>query len=395
MFTVVAARLLHPVRYGEFAAIVALINLVLIASTAVTRTVVAVATTLDDRGMTAWLARWGSTCLALVGAVGLMVVGLFAHAIAETLHLQMPLWVWLAGAAMIPGYVGAVWSGLLYTLQLFLQAGVINVVAALVKLAVLVLLLSMGMSVTGGTLASLTEVTMVALGSLAVLFRPLRGVRPKVVPWMKQYRELLGLPLAPTVARLLYFNVDILMARHYLGPVEAGLFAALATIGRIIAYGTGALPTVVYPYLIRFRRNWSLTARTLLLTLGATLVVGGGGTAFLYVFPELVVRVFGHSYQAIAPYMGIYGLAFLLYSLVYILLQYLLSAKSWWLWAYAIGGSMLEIVALVFFHRNIPQFTWVVTGFFGVMLVITGAHAAHDLLRLSQQSASEGAPEGA
>jgi O-antigen/teichoic acid export membrane protein len=373
-FNVVALRLLHPVRYGELAALISLVNLVLIASGAVSRTVTAVVATLEERHLAAWFRGSASPALAGMGLAATLVVGLFAGPIAGLLHLSHPLWVWIAAFSLVPGYAGAVVTGVLQGLRLFREAGAINLLAAVLKFATLLLLLGLGLGVTGGTLATLTEVTVVWVASYIVLAWPLRGVAARAVPWMARHRDLLGLPVALTVARLLYFNVDILMARHYLGPRQAGLFAALGLTGRIIAYGTGALPPVIYPYLIRFRGDRRLTVRTLGLTLLATAIAGGGAMGLFFVAPHLLVHLFGADTAAIAPFVGWYALAFLFYSLAYVLLYFLLAAQSWWVWVYAIGGSALEILGLMLFHRDIAQFTVVVTVFFGLMFVLTGVH---------------------
>ena len=374
VFNIVALHTLRPARYGELAGLISLVNLVLIASGAVSRTVTAVVATLEDHALAAWL-RWkASPALAGLGLLATLVVGLFAPAIAHLLHLHRPVWVWIAAFSLVPGYAGAVVTGVLQGLRMFREAGAINLLAAVLKFGALLLLLGAGFGVTGGTLATLMEVTVVWVGSFAVLARPLRGVPTRALPWVHSHRDLLGLPVALTVARMLYFNVDILMARHYLGAHQAGLFAALGLTGRIIAYGTGALPPVIYPYLIRFRGNRRLTVRTLALTLGATAVAGGGAMGVFFVAPQLLVHLFGSHTAAIAPYVGWYALAFLFYSLTYVLLYFLLASESWWVWVYAFGGSMLEIGGLVLLHRDIAEFTAVVTAFFGVMFLLTGVH---------------------
>jgi O-antigen/teichoic acid export membrane protein len=382
VFNLVAARVLHPAAYGALAAIVALVNVVAFAGGAVTRTVTAIVTTLDDRGLAAWMVRRGSLWLALAGAVCAVGGALLAPVADRALHLATPLWVWLAAASTIPAYAGAVTVGVLHALYLWRETGLVNVVAACCKFLVLLALLGAGLGVTGGTLATLTEVTLVWVGSQLVSARALRGEGVRRPAWGPAYREFLGLPVALTVARLLYFNVDVLMARHYLSPREAGLFAALGVTGRLIAYGTGALPPVIYPYLIRYRRDRALSARALGLTLAATAAAGGAVIAVFYLAPAHVARLlFGAGFGSIAPYVARYGLAYLFYSLAYVLLYYLLAARSWWLWAYALLGSAVEVAALAVFHAGIGQFTDVVLAFFGAVFLLSGLHTLRDFAR--------------
>ncbi len=381
-FNILAARRLEPVAYGEFSAIAALVNLFLIADDTVSRAIAGVMATLNDLASAAWLVRVAARAPIVLGVAGTIVVGSLAGPLARLLHLDHPYWIWIAAAALVPGYAGSVTVGVLQGLRLFRDAGAANLLAAVLKFAMLVLLLGLGWGVTGASLATLTEVTIAWVAPVALLTWRLRAVRTPTPVQLGAHANLLSLPVALTVARLLFFNLDILMARHYLGATQAGLFAALGVAGRIIAYGTGALPPVIYPYLVRYRGDTRLTLRYLLLTLGATVAAGGAAIALFVLAPDSIVGLlFGRSFQAISPYVGWYGLAFLLYSLTYVLLHFLVARQSWWVWGYALGGSALEAAALVLLHGGIGQFTLAVTGCFGVLTVLGTVHAALLLLR--------------
>lgn len=398
-FTVIATHWLRVVRYGELAALVALVNLVLVAVEAVTRTVAGITATVDDKAQSAWILQRASRWLIPIGVVGGLIVIALARPLAQVLHLSQPRWLWVVAFSLLPGYAGSVNTGTLQGLRLFRITGGVNLAAAVLKSATLVTLLKLGMGVLGGIVATVTEVTVVWLGNMWMLARfALRHIVPRPAVTEGGFRNLLALPVALTVARLLFFNVDILMARHYLYAVDAGLFAGLAAVGRIIAYGTGPLPPVAYPYLVRYRGQPYLTSRCLMLSMGATAVIGGLLLLVFYFAPATVVRLlWGADFESIAPYVGWYCLGFLFYSLAYITLHYLLAIETWWVWAYAIGGSALEVAALAVFHAGIGQFTVVVTLFFAFMFLLTGVQAAADIWRRSRAAGraprAAGAPQ--
>ncbi len=379
-FSLIAARALGPDSYGEFAAILALVNIFLIAGSAVTRTATTVVAASDDPATAAWILRRWTTVGAAAGVAAMLIVGLGSGPIATTLHLQNRLWVWIAAAALVPTMTGAVTTGILQGMRNFRASGAVNLGASLIKLIGLILLLDAGLGVTGASLATLIEITLVWLIALPILLHSLRGIR-----WaapITAHADLVTLPAALTVARLVFFNLDILVARHELGPEQAGLFAALAVTGRIIAYGTGALPPVVYPYLVRSRNNPSLTRRYLLLSVAATLVFGLGALSVLALAPSAVVGVlFGNPFSAIAPYVLWYGVAFLLYSLAYMLLHYLLAIESRWVWVYAVAGGFAEVTALLVLHGGIGMLVDVETVFFGVLFALTAVHTVVGLRR--------------
>ena len=398
-FQLVAAREMHPVLYGAFAAVVALINIFLFATDAFRRTVTAVVAAIDRLAPALWVLRRGTAWMLAAGVVAAVVIGLLSHPIAAALRLNQPIWVWIAAVALVPAYTGAVSTGVLQGLRLFRESGGVNLSAAVVKFGVLVALLGLGLGVTGGTIATVTEVTMIWVGGLVVLFGwVLRRQRPEAPAAGPDYRALLALPVTLTIARLLFFNVDILLARVYLAPHAAGLFAGLRVTGSIIAYGTGALPPVIYPYLIRERGNPGLAVRYLSLILAATVVSGGAVIGIFRLAPAAIVgHLFGSDFTAIAPYVVPYGFAYLFYSVAYVLIHYLLAVESWWLWAYALGGGAAEVLGLVLWHADIAQFTWVVFGFFALFLAASGVHVGVDVARRRIRPTGRGAaaPSGA
>ena len=382
VFNLVAARALGPDAYSITASLIALINILLIGSTAVTRTATALVAATDAPGVSAWILRRGTWTTVVVGVLLMVVLGVLARPLAAFLHLTHPLWIWLVGAAMVPALAGGITTGVLQGMRAFATSGAVNLGGALLKLAALVLLVDVGMGVTGATLATLCEVTVIWLAGLVILYRLLRDVPGAVPAHVGATRSLFTLPAALTVARLVFFNLDVLVARHYLSATQAGLFAALAITGRTIAYGTGALPPVVYPYLVRYRHEHSLTVKYLLLCLVATAVTGAGAIAVLVVAPTVVVHVlFGAQYASIAPYVAWYGLAFLLYALTYVLLHYLLAIESGWVWVYAVGGGLAEVAAMTVFHRGIGMLTGVEVVFFGLLFLLTAIQTVRGLLR--------------
>jgi hypothetical protein len=125
----------------------------------------------------------------------------------------------------------------------------------------------------------------------------------------------------------------------------------------------------------------------------ATAVTGAGAIAILVIAPSAVVHVlFPAAYGSIAPFVAWYGLAFLLYALMYGALHYLLAMDSWWVWVYAAGGGLVEVVAMAMFHSGIGALTAVEVVFFGVLFIVTSIHAGVALARSRRVPAAAAVP---
>lgn len=127
-------------------------------------------------------------------------------------------------------------------------------------------------------------------------------VTPQATPLPADGRS--GAPLAGltvTVVALLAIasltNVDVVLAKVNLDPVEAGLYSAAALLGKIAFHGPSALAMVLLPLVTRRLTQGQDVHRPVL---GALAVVAGSGLAFCAVLlvapPSLITGVFGPQY---------------------------------------------------------------------------------------------------
>jgi O-antigen/teichoic acid export membrane protein len=115
-----------------------------------------------------------------------------------------------------------------------------------------------------------------------------------VLPMRSLSAPLVGLHLYTA----LVVNIDVLCARHYLSPHEAGIYGGSASIARIVLVGAHPLLLVLFSRLASMSAARSDTRRTL--RLGALLVLGGLALSMLVpIFAsDLVLRGFlGTAYR--------------------------------------------------------------------------------------------------
>ena len=53
-----------------------------------------------------------------------------------------------------------------------------------------------------------------------------------------------------------WHNIDVILVKHYFSADEAGHYAALSQLGKIIIFGTGAIASVMFPLVVeRFEKH--------------------------------------------------------------------------------------------------------------------------------------------
>ena len=157
-------------------------------------------------------------------------------------------------------------------------------------------------------------------------------------------------------SQILINNSDTILVKHFFSPTDAGLYAALALIGRIVYFGTWTVVTMLFPLVIKLEKEGKDHTKYFL---GGLCVVGGiAGVIIIacYVMPELMVNIlFGEKYISIAPLLWLYALATALFALVNVFVYYNMSLDRRlpvWL---TIAGGVLQILLIYVFHHTFEQ----------------------------------------
>jgi O-antigen/teichoic acid export membrane protein len=151
-------------------------------------------------------------------------------------------------------------------------------------------------------------------------------------------------------------NVDILLVKHFFTADEAGLYAAIALVGRVIYFASWSVVSAMFPVSAGAKpkdENFSVLVVPLVIVLLITLVFVLG----LATFPEPVLRaVFGPGFQIGAgmdSLMSLYAAATGCYSLGVVLMAYEMSRKianTGWM-QLAVSGAI--VLGINFFHSSL------------------------------------------
>ena len=174
------------------------------------------------------------------------------------------------------------------------------------------------------------------------------------------------LQLGETVQAIVFFvgqviisNIDILMVKHFFPPDLAGLYAAIALVGRLLYFGAWSIVSAMFPVSAgtsEERQAPALLAFPLLMVTGMSIVF----VLLLAAFPQLVFRsLFGAHFA-----MAVQGLDWLLsmnaaatgiYAISVVLITYEMSrriANTGWLQLVVSG---LIVLGIAWFHSTLME----------------------------------------
>ena len=280
----------------------------------------------------------------------------FRQSVADYLRLPSPLLVVLlaCGAAFyVPlgsrrGYIlGACGFRKLAT-NLVLEAG-----TRLIGSLIAVLL---GFGVTGviGANAAAEAIAWLAI-------RPALGASGhNPLSGMRAVRELLQ-ALVFFSGQVLVNNSDIVLVKHFFAPATAGLYAAVALVGRVIFSFSAAIMNGMFPVVAgarhEERKNLSLIGTSMLLVLG----IGSAMAIGLRLAPPAIwTMFFGKGFHIAGPYgmpylLSLKAIVTMVFSLSIIVIAYEMSyriANTAWV-QLAFGGAV--IAGICRFHSSLRE----------------------------------------
>lgn len=315
-FLLAMSRALEPEDFALFAALFGAIYFAsALANTAQTSVAATVAAG-DGAGPS--VAGRAARRLALIGLPLGAVVVVAARPAASFLHSNDVASVGLVGIAVWLFLLAAVGYGGLQGSGRFGLLGAALMVASLCRLVLGLGLVWLGLGVAGALLG-----VVIGLGvSAALVLAPLR--RSKLRPLRPSLSPPLTMPILPalvaSLAIALPTSADVVLARHFLPGPEAGAYAAVSVLGKIIVFVPMALSLIAFPILVRDQARGRPATSLLRLNLLAasclavplTIAIVAAGA----VFPGVVLR----GYDVSAPFLATYAAAMLAFSLVVVLL---------------------------------------------------------------------------
>lgn len=162
--------------------------------------------------------------------------------------------------------------------------------------------------------------------------------------------------LAYECSQILINNSDIILVKHFYPPFEAGLYAALALVGRIVYFGTWTVVTMLFPIVIKLEKEGKSHTKYFFGGLGLVALMATAIVGFCYFFPDFMVSIlFGKEYLSIAPLLWQYAVATALFACSNVFVYYHLSLDNHQpVWITIIAG-IAQIVLISIYHQDFQQ----------------------------------------
>jgi O-antigen/teichoic acid export membrane protein len=395
IYQAIAGRVLGPQDYGEVASLVALyavgmaINLILIVMLA---RFAAGLMAGGKPGAVRHIMVRTSLYLAIPSLLFVLAIAALSPLIAGFLHLGSPMPViWLGGALVFCWYM-AVPRGALQGTQRFGSLSLNNAFELTMRMVSLVVLLALGLGVNGAVIALLIGAG--AAGALGVWsLRQTLHLLPLAVP-MRPMRTFAFTAIAGTLGVTLLWNMDVVLAKHYLDAHGAGIYGGLNKIGVIVYFGTLSVSQVLFPRVVEAVAKQLHPGRMLLFSAGLIFVLGLCAVVVFGLVPWLIVAVlFGSAFSDAAGYVLPVTVIGLLLSLCNLMVQFFMAVHDRVFIPVLGAGCVLEVGLIVVFHTNVGSVVGSVLTSLLALLVVLIIRALFLMPRLRPEMVDDASDE--
>ena len=356
VYNVVTARMLGPTGFAHVTAVYTLLMLVsaiTLSFQAVCAKYVASHESYEDKATifsSLHLKSW-------IAAVGLgLLLFLLNRVLAKYLNLPDPELISLLALGTAFYIPLGVRRGYIQGVHAFTSLAANFMVEGLVRLGGAYFLIKVGLGVKGAVLASV-----IAVISSYFLARP----HPKLTSFSK-----LKIPIASGegVQAIVFFagqgainNFDIVLMNHFFVPEQAGIYAAVSLVGRLINMFAWSVVNTMFPVSAAARSTDREARPVLFMSLTMVFLILSMLILCLWAIPSILWRtLFGAHFEVansggLATLLILYAVATGIYSLSSVLISYEMSRKiantSWVQLAFS-GALILGIWAL---HHSLAQ----------------------------------------
>lgn len=357
LFNVYMSRNLSVAGYGVLASLVSIILLFALAAEALTPTVVNFAGSYFANKKIGKVAAlfWKLNALFVVfSAIVLGFLVIFSKPIGHFFRIDNPLLLFIVGVIVFFTSVMTLNRGILMGKLAFRYISFLNIFPSMLKLLSGVALVALGLDVTGGLIAFL-----VAYASYYSLsFFPLRFIfQIKAKEKVVSLGKILAYAAPSAMAMLgltLFITTDMLLVKHFYSSKDAGIYAGMSLLGKIIYFFSAPISTVLFPLVVQRHARNERHSHLFAIAIGLVALSSLGISLFYYIFPEFSILLLlrQKDYLSVTPILWVFGVFMVSYSLLWVTTNYYLSMKKTNIFIPIVMGAIFQAVALWFYHST-------------------------------------------
>lgn len=355
LYHLIMGRILGPVDYGTLASLFAILQIVSIVPISSSFAIVKFIADTKDAGERAEVYISIKNFMWKLAVVVSLVLFLAAPAISGFLNIKGTLAVFFVGPITFLSLITLIDQAAMQGMLKFIGVAAPTFFSALFKLTLGVLLVVLGLSVNGavgGMLLGLLLTYFITVKIRGNLF----GSKPKKHFEIKRFLKYAFPVLIMALAFTSMFTVDLVMVKHFLPPFEAGIYAALSNLGKIIFFASQPITQTMFPIVSKRKATGERYRNVFWAAFLLTAVLSLGIVVFYWLFPDFAIGIlYGSKYLAAKDELVWMGIFVAVYTVSYLLVNLLLSLDHTKVTIFPALAAVGQVVGIAVWHDNLLQ----------------------------------------
>jgi O-antigen/teichoic acid export membrane protein len=372
LYHVVFGRLLSLESYGTLAATLAFIGFVSSAVTFFSIVIVKFVSAADAKHKESLL-QWFFRKSLYIGIIVCFISIIATPMLSSFLHIN-PQIIFLAGPIFLITLLSLVFKSHLQGILKFTQFVVVLNTEMLGRLLFGLVFVYLGWDVFGAITGLFVSLLVGAfLGKMYLRDHTIWKIPTFPVDTKKIASYSLPILISSFATNSL-LSSDVLLIKHFFEPRDAGIYASIATIGKIVFYAAAPLNSVMFPMVSQKHANGEKYMKVFLSSIGLTLAMSLSVLMLFLIIPHFIVgSLYGDRYADASANILWYGIFMTFFTLSSLVLNFFLSIGKTKLVFVALFAAVAQIAGIWFYHDSlfsVIQISTVVSVLFFVTLLL-------------------------
>ncbi|MBS3166919.1 oligosaccharide flippase family protein [Candidatus Woesearchaeota archaeon] len=280
----------------------------------------------------------------------------------------------ITGLFLVSALLLPIPRGILQGLQKFLPFGSNLLLEGLIKIGFGVLLLIFGFGLDGALFTFLASY-IIAYFVASYSLKDIKKTKPEKFDTKILYGYSYPVIITLTVLTAMY-TVDMILIKNFLSLENAGFYAALSTLGKVVFFGSLSVSNVLFPKISEIYESkiGSLNSKekehrkVLFSSLLIVFLFGMCGVAFFYfLHNQFISLTYGIKYLPVSNLLWLFSLAMTFFAMSYTLCFYNLSRHKYNFIPLIVIGLIMEIFIIFKLKSNIAS---IVKGLDFLMIIL-------------------------
>lgn len=354
-FQIYMGRALGPADYGVLGSLISIFYIISVPVGTITMVVSKFVSQYKVNNEYGKIRSFFFAALKKVVKYGLLVFIIFlvlTPLIARFLNIPTTIPLMLLGVTLLFSLILPVNRGMLQGLQNFNQLSLNMIIEGVMRFALGVLLISLGLGVNGAVLSYGFAYFL----AFFIAFIPLRFL-------FKEKKEGISIPnfykyswfvLVAFTCIIVMVNIDIIFVKHFFTSEQAGYYNVASLLSKVLYFVSMAIVSVMFPkvselHISKGSHKHLLKKGLLYISLLSFLAV-----LFYIAFPSFIIRIFfGAAYLQAVPLLRLFGIVMAAFAITIIIIFYNLAIENTSIVKFMVISVVLEILLLLLFHKTL------------------------------------------